>query len=353
MSFKKSIASLGKFTTEPEYRADPALSQSSISKYEKEGFEKLGSLFDKIETASLSFGSCVDCYITDGEKAFNDKYYVADIPPLKPSSEPIIKALFEQCHNAYTDINAIPDSVILPLIQEYDFLGKTKYGDLAKIAAIRKDGEKFYQTMFQAGDKIVIPQATYNKVFACVRALKDSPQTKAYFADDDPFSSIERCYQLKLKDTIDGNDYKGMMDLVVINHAEKVVIPCDLKTSHNREYNFPKSFLEFRYDIQARLYAKLLRMAMDKDEYFKNFKLLNFRFIVVNNIDNPYPLVWEFPSTFKEGTIELGNRILRAPEVIGAELYHYLREQPKVPDGISLNKPNNIENWFNTNKYES
>ena len=117
-------------------------------------------------------------------------------------------------------------------------------------------------------------------------------------------------------------------------------------TSHNREYNFPKSLIEFRYDIQARLYWKLIRQIMDKDEYFKDFKLEDFRFIVVNNFDVPVPLVWLFPKTKAEGTIELGGRKLRAPEVIGEELTRYLKQEPQVPFGIELTKPNNIEKWF-------
>jgi hypothetical protein len=48
--------------------------------------------------------------------------------------------------------------------------------------------------MFMAGDKTIVSQDMYNKVFACVRALKDSPQTKQYFKVNDPFEDIERFY---------------------------------------------------------------------------------------------------------------------------------------------------------------
>ena len=34
--------------------------------------------------------------------------------------------------------------------------------------------------------------------------------------------------------------------------------------------------------IQARIYWRLIRQLMDKDEYFKDFTLKDFRFIVVN-----------------------------------------------------------------------
>jgi hypothetical protein len=76
----------------------------------------------------------------------------------------------------------------------------------------------------------------------------------------------------------------------------------------------------------------------------------NFRFIVVNNIDNPVPLVWEFSGTQEVGTIEIGHRKFRDPEVIGKELTYYLNEHPKVPSNISLTHPNNIEEWFENRK---
>ena len=85
---------------------------------------------------------------------------------------------------------------------------------------------------------------------------------------------------------------------------------------------------------------------MDKDDYFKDFKLLDYRFIVVNNIDNPVPLVWEFGKTKDVGTITLGYKEYRDPEAIGEELTYYLKESPKVPRGISIDKTNSIDNWF-------
>ena len=85
---------------------------------------------------------------------------------------------------------------------------------------------------------------------------------------------------------------------------------------------------------------------MDNDDYFKDFKLADYRFIVVNNIDNPVPLVWNFGHTQAVGTIEIGGRKYRDPETIGRELRQYLDDRPQVPNGISLNKPNSIERWF-------
>ena len=86
---------------------------------------------------------------------------------------------------------------------------------------------------------------------------------------------------------------------------------------------------------------------MDKDDYYKDFKLEDFRFIVVNNIDNPNPLVWLFDKTKAVGELTYGDIVMRDPEVIGKELYHYLQDKPSVPEGIKVKGMNNISEWLN------
>lgn len=93
--------------------------------------------------------------------------------------------------------------------------------------------------------------------------------------------------------------------------------------------------------IQARLYAAILRANMDKDPYFKDFSLENYRFIIVNP-KTLTPLVWEFPLTMERGTLitDRGYEI-RDPLEIGKELRSYLDCKPPVPVGIT-NKGINI-----------
>lgn len=39
--------------------------------------------------------------------------------------------------------------------------------------------------------------------------------------------------------------------------------------------------------------------------------------------------------------------IMRDPEEIGNELDYYLKNQSKVPIGININEPNDVEEWIN------
>ena len=102
-------------------------------------------------------------------------------------------------------------------------------------------------------------------------------------------------------------------------------------------------------DIQARLYWRIIRQNLNKDEYFKDFSLANYRFIVVNR-KSLTPLVWEFKATRATTALTFGKNsqiTLRDPFTIGEELSGYLNSTPKVPKGISIEGINNIEQWLN------
>jgi hypothetical protein len=173
-------------------------------------------------------------------------------------------------------------------------------------------------------------------------ALKESPATGGYFAENDPLSPVRRYYQLKFRADIDGVGYRCMMDLAVADYEKKVIFPVDLKTSSTPEWEFEKSFVKWHYLIQSLLYHKILRINMDADPYFKDFKLDDYRFIIVNP-KTLTPLVWKFPLTKTMGTlIDDNNNEIRDPFEIGKELRGYLDCRPPVPNGINLEGVNII-----------
>ena len=72
---RKSLKDISWDVTEEVYREDPALSYSTLARYEREGFNNLSKLFNRIETPSLTFGSAVDSIITGGQEEFDDSRF--------------------------------------------------------------------------------------------------------------------------------------------------------------------------------------------------------------------------------------------------------------------------------------
>lgn len=347
---EKSLRDISWLVTEEQYREDSALSYSALATYERGGFNCLESLYDKKDTPSLTFGSAVDALITGGEEEFNSKFIVAEFPDIPDTVVKIVKDCFAECHVTNRTIASISDLKIIEIAANYNYQNNWKPETRAKV--IKEKGDEYYNLLFLAENKTILSNDVYNEVLASVRALRESPSTEYFFRPDDPFDdSIERLYQLKFKATLGGTDYRCMADLLIVDHINKVIYPKDLKTSSHYEWDFYKSFIDWNYQIQARLYWRIIRANLDNDPYFRDFELADYEFIVVNK-QSLTPLTWRFAETTNRGTIIVGKPThpieLRDPEDIGNELKIYLAERPRVPFGIVIGGANNLSDWLST-----
>lgn len=343
---RKSLKDISWQVTESEYRSDPALSYSILSKYEREGFNNLDKLFERIESPSLIFGSAVDTLITGSEEEFNEHFMVAQLE--NPPSDTLItitKRLFDTWKSTYTDIKDIPDDIIITTTQDISW--NNHWLPKTRVKKIKEDCAAYYKLLYLSEGKTILNTYVYQDVLNTVDKLKSADSTRYYFEKDNIFDdNIERLYQLKFKATFNNVNYRCMADLLVIIHDKKLIVPVDLKTSSKPEWEFYKSFVEWMYPIQGRLYWRIIRYNMDQDPYFKDFKLADYRFIVINK-KTLTPLVWLFNNTQKVGDIITNdNIILRDPFIIGEELNNYLTKKPIVPNGIELIKPNILEDWL-------
>ena len=339
----KSLKEISWNVSEEEYRQDYALSYSTLSKFKKLGFNGLDNLFDRVDTPSLTFGSAVDSIITGGEEEFNSRFMIAEFPSIPDSIISIIKCLFDNYHQQYKTLESIPDKDIIETASVFNYQNNWKPETRAKV--IKEKGSTYYGLLYLSRDKTILDTATYEDVCKTVEALRNSNSTRWYFAQDNPFEDVERLYQLKFKATLNNINYRVMSDLLIVNHETKEIFPIDLKTSSKAEWDFHKSFVEWNYSYQARLYWRVIRDNLDKDPYFKDFTLHNYRFIVANR-KSLTPLVWECEFTKDLGTIEIGNYKFDDPEDIGKELYTYLNSHHLVPIGIKITDTNSLTEWL-------
>ena len=341
VEIQKELKDISLPISEPEYRAMPELSYSTLARYEKEGYDKLDTLFEQISTPSLTEGSMTDCLITGSREEFDEQFYVADFPSIGDKEKLVADYLFDSCHQAYSTMESIPATYILDAANTYEF--QKNWKDETRVRVLTERCSSYYIVKTQAGNRTVVSMDTFYKIQAMVRALRESPATSGYFADDDEMSPVRRYYQLKFKATIQGVGYRCMMDEVLVDYERKEIIPVDLKTSGKKEWHFEDSFVQWKYMIQAILYAAILKANLEKDSYFKDFTVRNYRFIVVNK-ESLTPLVWEFPNTFAKGDlINEEGEVFRSPFEIGKELRGYLDCRPPVPNGINIDGVNIIK----------
>ena len=271
MEIQKELPSISWQVDEPTYRADPALSYSTLARYEREGFDNLDHLFDKISTPSLIQGSMVDTLITGSQEEFDKLFYVADIPSIGDKEKAIADSLFSQYSSQFTSFVDIPFDAVLSEANAQSYYKNWK--DDTRVRVLTERCAIYYAVKANSEGKTIVDLDTYYKVMAMVKALKESPATCGYFADNDPMSPVRRYYQLKYRANIKGVDYRCMMDEALVDYEDKKIIPIDLKTSGHHEWDFQDSFCQWDYMIQARLYWLLLRLNLDKDSYFKDLLL--------------------------------------------------------------------------------
>lgn len=319
----KSIKEIAWNVSEDEYRADPALSYSTIARFEREGWRNTEHLFDKIETPSLTFGSMVDTMLTEGMEEFHNKFLVCEFPSISDTLITITKYLHDSTNKiklSDIDDNTINDAALIN-----NYYSNDKYKNY-RIKTIKEQCGEYYSLLSLSKGKKVVSTAEYNTAVSCVNELRENTATKKYFIANPFETNIEKVFQLKFKSEYKAIPVRCMFDLLVVFHDKKVIIPVDLKTSSHYEEDFEESFLTWKYYIQAQLYSYILRDCISKDDYFKDFTIKSYKFIVINK-KTQAPIVWDFPHNFCETAMldSKGNTYRNWREIV-PELNYYLNK---------------------------
>ena len=346
----KSLKEIALHIDEPTYRKMPELSYSILSRFQSVGFD-INKLQEKVSSPSLLFGAATDALLTGGQEEFERNFMVVDLPNIPDSASNCVRIIWNKYKDTYKHLNEIPMDILNTELQLNGFWPNSRYSAQARINGFFKNPvEDYYQLNYIAENKSIITTELHMQILQAVNALKTSPATKNYFAEDNPWdNSIERLYQLKFRAYLNGVGYKCMMDECIVLHDKKLIIPIDLKTSCScEEKDFYFNFLKYHYSLQARLYSRILRANLDKDEYFKDFKILNYRFIFCHK-DSCSPLVWEFEETHSKGTLYLGRHKqigLPDPEDLGRELYLFFSSGQKPEEPLIADR-NLLDSWIN------
>ena len=335
------ITSIAWNVDEPTYRADNAYSYSTLSRFQREGFAQLDHLYDKISTPSLQFGSMVDSLLTDGIEDYDNRFIALDYGQVSSTIIDIVKYLRHMYKGIHFD--ELTDGCILTALDTYNW--QRNWKEDTRIRVFKEKGEEYYNMLEVTEGKELVSCKDDLDARECVKLLKENSATGWYFQKDNPFDNIHRYKQLKFKGTYKEINLRCMADLIIVDDNAKTVLPCDLKTSSKPEYKFYESFINWNYCIQAQLYWYLIRQCMDKDPVFKDYKLLDYKFIVISRY-TMFPLVWDFAGTICQGGLytdkDGNNRHFPNWMELVEELDYYTKKSPKVPMGIKENEGNDI-----------
>lgn len=231
------------------YLENKALNQSLLKKMlispqlflkrlqEQEGFE----VPDEEEPSeNIMIGDACDLILTQGEDKFYEQFVVTDLT--KPTGQ-----VGDYAWHLF--ITGSPELA-------YQKTGAKISHDALKTKFDKDGGKAFYEFLCNNRDKKILTSEQFVKVQAVVDSLRYNEFVNKYFSHQ---PHTENLYQVELSFTYEGEACKGLMDLVHINHEEKLIYPVDVKVTESPTDNWEWIFWKMRYDIQASFYSYGLR----------------------------------------------------------------------------------------------
>ena len=317
----KSLKDISWNVSEEEYRKSNYLSYSTLSKYDREGFKSIPKLFDKVDSPSLRYGSLLDCMLTDEDSLYK-RFHFTDTKRPSDTIVKMVESLFHKCSDKYKNLEDVPSEIVLETLNTFKYY--KNYSDQKRENLLVSGGKDYYKFMLESENKTIISLEDFTLAKSNESALKSHPFTAKYFFKDRFKDHIENLDQLKFKIEYKDSGVRCMFDKIIVDHERKLIIPCDLKTTGKDEHDFAESFVEWRYYLQATLYTYILRKVIALDDYFCDFEIGDYVFIIINKFNNA-PLVWLFEDNFWEGEFydKYNNRLKGWMELFD-ELSYYL-----------------------------
>lgn len=300
----KNIKEITWNVDEATYRADVAYSYSAIARFSREGFRCIPNLYDEISSPSITFGSAVDCLLTEGIQVFKEKFVVCNFQSISDSLITIIKDLHSIFKSDKKTLKDISDEAIHESCIKNNYYVKDSYRNY-RLKLVRDEScAEYYDLLQLSENRTVLKMEEFDIVVKTVNELKTNPYTCNLFKDEYLNPHLERLYQAKFKIPYEGVELKCMFDFLIVDHENKIIYPNDLKTTSSNEEDFTKSFIHWRYDIQAKLYTYILQEVISQDEYFKDFRIVDYSFVVINK-NNLSPLIFTLDSIYCQTTEDI------------------------------------------------
>lgn len=329
--------------SEPEYRADEAISYSMISKFLREGYQSVPVIKESLSTASLTLGSALDCLVTEGSEAYDQKYYISQYNPVN-KTESVIEEIYKvsEAPNLHFAIETLGEGYLSQIFDMLDFYkGRTlKY----KVSVIEEKSD-YYEQLINArklGKTIINESVNADTIKMYNSMVLNSITNDLFFIQH---KGTEKFFQAKFRTIIQDTPFRCMFDLLVVNHEKKVIVPVDLKTTSTPLYDFYSSFIKWNYQIQVRLYTLILKNVLKGTEY-ENYRITDYLYTVVNK-NFSTPVVYSIPINNTVGDLEIDGVLFEDPIKIGEQLYkELLRNKDSVKEFPIHIDPNKINNLF-------
>jgi len=281
------------------YRQHPAINQSLLKALANHPEKVLED--DKDWSDGLEFGDALDIILFTPDE-FNEKYYVTDMDNLPQDNVKdimqIVVANMKEGDNGYMDKDVLKAAAQVGYGQSW------KPETLLRKVLNEYNGHEYARQLIESKGKKTLSIERHMQITHAVETLKRHEFTSRFVSDKLP-EHMERLVQVPLMAPSHKQPvwYKGLLDLMLVNHEHKVIYPWDLKSTGTNVLYFPSQIMKFRYDLQAALYTYILETIISEceeggqpEDYGgltfnpSGYTVADFGFIVIGSKDTNKPM---------------------------------------------------------------
>lgn len=315
-----------------KYFLSEALNQSSLKVILSQGMEAYLDKREELknqeelyyeERSYFVIGSGVDMWISHGEEYFKTRHHITLLTK-KPSEVlmSITNQLFDEVYKSYLLASSeLPEEerpVFAPSLDDIDLRNRINeiatsygyqptYGVEARINAVTRGCMAYWEELCKGVNKQILSSEEYAIIEGVVKSFQENETLRSLvFNHFQEGTSADVVLQLPLYFFMNV-DCKALLDIVVVDHKRKAIIPMDIKTHGGYLASFNWSIKKHRYDIQAAFYTKALESVGKKHlanllnrPEVEEYLIIPFSFIVQSTKKLSIPMVF----VIEEETIE-------------------------------------------------
>jgi hypothetical protein len=290
----------GTAKTEAQYRAvemDSSSSLKDFSQDRKKYYKKyiLGEKVEDKDSSSANMGRIVETLLMEPH-LFDDKFYMSSC-----ASTPtglmldFVEALYKCTELATNEEGKVVIDFSELSLEAYHISGfKIKY-EAVMNKFIGSDAELYYNGIRTVRSKnLTVVNTTEIAVAEKIVEQLKTNSTTGPIVNLVNSSRYEIIDQMQVEGyTVDGHQFKSMLDKVVIDHDQKTIQPYDLKCTWSVENFYEEYYLYRRAYIQAFLYYRaMLLLVHDKASPCHGYHVEYLKFIVCDSTNYYQPLIY-------------------------------------------------------------
>lgn len=271
---------------------DLKLSYSKLSSFIEGGAKALVKK-KELTGDGVKEGGLIDCLLFTPDEMLNDYYIFDGIKPTATAGE-----LCDLVFNLFTEIPTVDE--VVEVSRRHGYWSKVVNPETYIKKFDTEDFWGYLKSQYSSKSKTIITTEQLQRAEEVVEILKSHAYSKAIVAF--PTKTQSKYAQYKIEYRYKNVIFRGILDLLVIDHSAKTVQMIDLKTGAPVAEAFSQSFVKYRYYLQEAVYQHAFKKICE-DLKLEGYTLLPFQFLYISRFEK-LPLVYTVPQKWSEASVK-------------------------------------------------